>query len=237
VLVAVGAALMQYGGAARGAGLVLLVLGLATLVAALPRLLPAGTLRAARGLPSVISLRGIAAGAVMGGEAFLPLMLNEERGLSLTMAGLTLTGGALSWSFGSWMVGRRSFDRVLVLRCGSLLIATGLVLMGLTVFAVVPVATAFLGEIVLGLGMGIVYPTLSVLVLELSRPGQEGENSASLGVAESVYTVVSVAVVGALLAALGASVVTYLLCFGLVALMAATGALVGGRIQAPIPRG
>lgn len=248
LLVAAGAALMQYGasaltqsdgtqsegaassGMASGTGFVLLAAGLAMLVAALPRLLPPGTLRAARGLPSVISLRGIAAGAAIGGEAFLPLMLNEERGLSLTMAGLTLTGGALSWSFGSWVVGRWRFDRVLVLRSGSVLIAVGLALMGLTVFAAVPVATAFLGEMALGLGMGIVYPTLSVLILELSPPGEEGENSASLGVAESVYTVVAVAIAGALLAALGASVVVYVLCFGLAALMAATGALVAGRV-------
>lgn len=125
----------------------------------------------------MISLRGIAAGAAIGGEAFLPLMLNEERGLSLTMAGLTLTGGALSWSFGSWVVGRRRFDRVRVLRSGSVLIAVGLALMGLTVFAVVPVATAFLGEMALGLGMGIVYPTLSVLILELSPPGEEGRTA------------------------------------------------------------
>jgi MFS family permease len=222
---------MQYGGAARGAGLVLLVAGLLLLVLTLPRLLPPGTLRAARGLPSVITLRGIVAGAAIGGEAFLPLMLNQERGLSLTMAGLTLTGGALSWSFGSWVVGRRSFDRVLVLRTGSTLVAAGLALMGLTVFAAVPVAGAFLGEIVLGLGMGIVYPTLSVLVLELSRPGEEGENSASLGVGESVYTVVSVAVTGAILAALGAAVFTYVLCFALTALMAAMGALVAGRVR------
>lgn len=177
VLTAVGAALLQYGGAARGAGLIMLLAGLAVLAASLPRLLPAGTLRAARGLPSVITLRGIVAGAAIGGEAFLPLMLNEERGLSLTMAGLTLTGGALSWSFGSWVVGRRRFDRVLVLRTGSVLVASGLALMGLTVFAVVPVAAAFLGEIVLGLGMGIVYPTLSVLILELSRPGEEGRTA------------------------------------------------------------
>jgi MFS family permease len=235
VLVAVGAALMQYGGAARGAGLILLLVGLATLGAALPRLLPPGTLLAARGLPSVIALRGIVAGAAIGGEAFLPLMLTEERGLSLTMAGLTLTGGALSWSFGSWVVGRRRFDRVLVLRIGSVLVATGLALMGLTVFDVVPVAGAFAGEIVLGLGMGIVYPTLSVLILELSRPGEEGENSASLGVGESVYTVVAVAVTGAILAALGAEVFTYVLCFALTALMAATGALVAGRVGVPKP--
>ncbi|MFC7649895.1 hypothetical protein ACFQX6_63355 [Streptosporangium lutulentum] len=181
----------------------------------------------------MIALRGIVAGAAIGGEAFLPLMLTEERGLSLTMAGLTLTGGALSWSFGSWVVGRRRFDRVLVLRTGSVLVATGLTLMGLTVFAVVPVAGAFVGEIVLGLGMGIVYPTLSVLVLELSRPGEEGENSASLGVGESVYTVVAVAVTGAILAALGAAVFTYVLCFALTALMAATGALVASRVAVP----
>ncbi|MEU8384832.1 MFS transporter [Streptosporangium sp. NPDC048865] len=238
LLVAAGAALMQYGASALtrsggtlpGTGFVLLAAGLVVLIMALPRLLPAGTLRAARGLPSVISLRGIAAGAAIGGEAFLPLMLNEQRGLSLTMAGLTLTGGALSWSFASWVVGRRRFDRVLVLRSGSVLIAVGLALMGLTVFAAVPVATAFLGEITLGLGMGIVYPTLSVLILELSPPGEEGRNSASLGVAESVYTVVAVAVAGALLAALGASVAVYVLCFGLAALMAATGALVAGRV-------
>ncbi|MER5646534.1 MFS transporter [Streptosporangium sp. NPDC002524] len=252
LLVAAGAALMQYGasaltgsggthsggtapdGMASATGFVLLAAGLVMLVAALPRLLPPGTLRAARGLPSVISLRGIAAGAAIGGEAFLPLMLNEERGLSLTMAGLTLTGGALSWSFASWVVGRWRFDRVLVLRSGSVLIAVGLALMGLTVFAAVPVATAFIGEMSLGLGMGIVYPTLSVLILELSPPGEEGENSASLGVAESVYTVVAVAITGALLAALGASVAVYVLCFGLTALMAATGALVSGRV---LPRG
>ncbi|MFF3442935.1 MFS transporter [Streptosporangium sp. NPDC002721] len=258
LLVAAGAALMQYGasaltgsggthsgGAASGdtasggmlsggmasvTGLVLLAAGLAMLVAALPRLLPPGTLRSARGLPSVISLRGIAAGAAIGGEAFLPLMLNEERGLSLTMAGLTLTGGALSWSFASWVVGRWRFDRVLVLRSGSVLIAVGLALMGLTVFGAVPVATAFVGEMALGLGMGIVYPTLSVLILELSPSGEEGENSASLGVAESVYTVVAVAITGALLAALGASAAVYVLCFGLTALMAATGAIVAGRV-------
>ncbi|MBB2911580.1 MFS family permease [Streptosporangium becharense] len=238
VLVAVGAALMQYGGAlmktdgvSRGAGVVLLAAGFATLAAALPRLLPTGTLRAARGLPAVVAMRGIAAGAAMGGEAFLPLMLNEERGLSLTMAGLTLTGGALSWSFGSWVVGRRSFDRVAVLRAGSVLIAAGLVLMALTVFAVIPVATAFLGEIVLGLGMGIVYPTLSVLVLELSRPGEEGDNSASLGVGESVYTVVTVAVTGAVLAALGTSASAYVLCFALTALVAVAGVPVARRVR------
>ncbi|MEV0424418.1 MFS transporter [Streptosporangium canum] len=231
VLAAVGAALMQYGGAARGVGLVLLVAGLLLLVLTLPRLLPPGTLRAARGLPSVITLRGIAAGTVFGGEVFLPLMLTQERGLSTTQAGMVLTGGALAWSLGSWVVGRKRYDRVMVLRTGPALIAAGLVLMALTVFAAVPVALAFVGEAVLGFGIGIVYPTLSVLVLELSRPGEEGENSASMGIGESVFTVVTVAVVGAIVAAFGAAGPVYLVCFALTALLASMGVLVAGRFR------
>ncbi|MGV9772657.1 MFS transporter, partial [Streptosporangium sp. NPDC003464] len=230
-LTAVGAALMQYGGAARGAGLILLAAGLLVLVLTLPRLLPPGTLRAARGLPSVIALRGIAAGTVFGGEVFLPLMLTGERGLSPAQAGMVLTGGALAWSFGSWVVGRKRYDRVLILRTGPALIATGIVLMALTVFAAVPVALAFVGEAVLGFGIGIVYPTLSVLVLELSRPGEEGENSASMGIGESVFTVVTVAVVGAIVAAFGTAGPVYLVCFALTALMASTGVLVAGRFR------
>ncbi|MEV7006465.1 MFS transporter [Streptosporangium sp. NPDC051022] len=228
-LTAIGAALMQYGGAARGAGLVLLVAGLALLALSLPRLLPPGTLRAARGLPSVIALRGIAAGTVLGGEVFLPLMLTGERGLSPTAAGMVLTAGALAWSFASWVVGRRRYDRRLILRVGPALIAAGTVLMALTVFPGVPIPLAVLGEAVVGLGIGSVYPTLSVLVLELSNPGEEGENSASMGIGESVFTVVTVAVVGAIVAAFGADGPVYLVCFALTALTAGVGVLVGGR--------
>ncbi len=229
VLTAAGAALMQYGGAARGAGLILLAAGLVMLILSLPRLLPPGTLRAARGLPSVIALRGIAAGTVLGAEVFLPLMLTGERGLSPARAGMVLTAGALAWAFASWVVGRRRYDRALILRAGPALIAAGTVLMALTVFHDVPVLLAVLGETVVGLGIGGVYPTLSVLVLELSRPGEEGENSASMGIGESVFTVVVVAVVGAVVAAFGAVGPVYLVCFALTALVAALGVLVGGR--------
>ncbi|WP_230879590.1 MFS transporter [Planomonospora sp. ID67723] len=235
MLTATGAALTQYGaqygGAVRGAGIALLAAGLALLALSLPRLLPPGTLRAGRGLPSVIALRGIVAGTVFGGEVYLPLMLHEERGLSLTQAGAVLTGGALAWSLASWIVGRKAYDRTLILRTGPLMIAAGLLLMALTVFTAVPVALAFAGEAVAGFGIGIVYPTLSVLVLELSAPGREGENSASMGVGEGVFTVMTVAAVGAIVAGLGASGPVYLACFALTALVAVTGALVAGRVK------
>ena len=56
--------------------------GLTTIVVASRRLLPAGTLRAERGLPSVIALRGIASAAFFGAEAFIPLLLVTVRGFS-----------------------------------------------------------------------------------------------------------------------------------------------------------
>ncbi|GIH79533.1 MFS transporter [Planobispora longispora] len=239
VLTAAGAALTQYGaqsggtgtdGTAPGIGIAVLAAGLVLLAVSLPRLLPPGTLRGGRGLPSVIALRGIVAGAFLGGEVYLPLMLHAERGLSLTQAGAVLTGGALAWSLGSWIVGRKTYDRTLVLSVGPLVMGGGLLLMALSVLDTVPVALAFAGEALSGFGIGIVYPTLSVLVLELSAPGQEGENSASMGVGESVFTVMTVAAVGAIVAGLGATGPVYLAGFALIALLAVTGTLAARRV-------
>ncbi|WP_285703178.1 MFS transporter [Microtetraspora sp. NBRC 16547] len=229
VVVATGAALMQYG---SGAGVVpLLVAGLIVLAIALPRLLPKGTLRAARGVPAVVALRGLAAGAFFAAEVFVPLLLHSERGLSPSQAGLALTGGALFWSTGSWIQGRRPHNRALILRTGTSLIATAILLTALTVFPSVPVLVGFFGWCVGGLGMGLTYPTLSVLILELSAPAEKGANSASLAIGESIYSVVAVAVTGAISAALARSAASYLLCFGLLALMAGTAALVSGRFE------
>ena len=50
---------------------------------ALRALLPAGTLRAARGLPSGIVVRGLLAVAFLGCDAFMPLALTELRGFSV----------------------------------------------------------------------------------------------------------------------------------------------------------
>jgi MFS family permease len=234
VAAAVGAALMQYGGGLRsGTGLALLAGGLVVLAVALPRLLPPGTLRAARGLPTVVALRGLAAGAFFAAEVFVPLMLTTERGLSPAQAGLALTGGALAWSFGSWIQGRRPGRRVRVLRLGTALIAGGVAVMALTVFHTVPVPVGFAAWAVGGLGIGLVYPTLSVLVLELSPPGEQGANSSSLQIGESIFSVVAVAVTGAIFAALGPAHAVYLTCFGVIAVVAATGTVIAGRFEQP----
>lgn len=199
-LTAVGAGLVQYGGNGRYP---LLALGLLVLAVALPRLLPRGTVRAVRGLPSVVAVRGLAAGAFLGGEVLVPLMLIGDRGWSPVTAGLALTGGAVSWSLGSWLQGRKMFSRATNLVAGMSGITAGLVLMGTIAFEGVPAAMALPAWVVAGLGMGLVYPTLSVLTLELSAPGEQGVNSSALQVGEMVVTVVAVAGTGALLLTVG----------------------------------
>ncbi len=57
----------------------------------LRRLWPAGTLRAARGLPSVVLSRGLLAGAFASVEAYVPLTLTSVHGYSPAEAGLPLT--------------------------------------------------------------------------------------------------------------------------------------------------
>lgn len=231
VCAAVGAALLQYGSGAAGAGVLLAGAGLVVLALALPRLLPRGTLRAARGLPTVIALRGLAAGSFFAAEVFVPLMLVRERHLNTAEAGLALTGGALAWSLGSWIQGRRPHARALTIRLGATLIAAGICVTTLVVVPAAPVVVAFAGWLVAGLGIGMVFPTLAVLVLELSAPGEAGRNSASLSIGESVFAVVAVAVTGALFAAYGGRSWVYVTCLGLLVVMAVTAAIVGGRFE------
>ncbi|MUH43483.1 MAG: MFS transporter, partial [Actinobacteria bacterium] len=104
---AAGAVLVQDGGRRLGViGGIEAVIGLVIVGFALQRLLPNGSLRLARGLPSAIGARGLLAGAFFGAQAFVPLMLVDQRGLGLTLAGLSLTTSSLGWFVGSWWQGR-----------------------------------------------------------------------------------------------------------------------------------
>ncbi|WP_308250069.1 MFS transporter [Sphaerisporangium fuscum] len=230
-VVAVGAALLQYGSGLGARGLVLLVGGLVILAFALPKLLPRGTMRAARGFPTVVLLRGLAAGASFTADVFVPLMLTGERGLSPTQAGLFLTGSALSWSLASWIQGRRQYDRKLLLRIGTAMLAGGIAGVALLVFDGVPILVGLVAWLCAGFGIGLVYPVLSVLTLELSEPGEQGKNTSSLQIGESVFSVVAIAVTGAVFAGFETTWWVYVVCFGLLVAQAGLGTLTAGRAR------
>ncbi|WFB09241.1 MFS transporter [Streptomyces sp. LX-29] len=204
--VAAGAGLLQY--AAQDLGWVSLapaVAGLALLVPCVLRLLPTGTFRAARGLPSVILLRGIAAGAFLGAESFIPLMLVSERGLSATLAGLSLTSGGLSWTLGSYTQSRPRLEphRERLMGLGMLLIALALGMAPLALLEPVPVWIVAVAWVIGGYGMGLAVSSASVLLLKLSRPGEEGGNSASLQVSDALGNIVLLGLGGVLFVSFG----------------------------------
>ena len=198
------AALLHYGGQQRGAYAVGLIgVALAGMLACVPRLLPPGFLRAARGLPTVIGLRGLASAAFVGAEVVIPLMLSRERGFTPTGAGLVLTVGALSWSVGSWFQGRIAAPRsaASLPRAGLACIAVGTPGVASALLPAVPVALAVPAWAVAGLGMGLPYPSLSVLTLELSAPAEQGRNSSALQLGDSLAAATVLALTGAVLAA------------------------------------
>lgn len=234
---AVGAALLHYGGQQRGAlAVVGVTVALVSLLVCVPRLMPPGFLRAARGLPTVIVLRGLAGAAFFGAEAFIPLLLTHERGFEPAQAGLALTVGAVFWSIGSWLQGRMRppRSRATLPRAGLLLVAVGGMLVAAVLLPWMPVAVMMAGWGLAALGMGLTYPGLSVLTLELSAPDEKGRNSSSLQLSESIFNAVVLAFGGALLAGAAAPArSTFLAGFGLAVLLALLGAALAGRV---VPR-
>lgn len=224
VALAVGTALLVWGIDHRSP---LGLPGLAGLAYGLRVLLPRGTLRLSRGLPTVIAMRGLLGGTMAGTEAFIPLALVTRHDFSPTEAGIVLTMGALGWSAGSWWQGRFiDGSRVRFAVLGAALLATGVAGVALALntsgWAAVP------AWIVGGLGMGMAFPTLSVLALNFSAPSEQGANSSALQISDTLGSSLGVGVAGALVnaAGLGAGLVWTLV----IALVAATAA---HRVEAP----
>ena len=164
---------------------VLVLPGLAVGILSLRRLLPTGTLRAKAGMPAAIATMGLLSMAFFGGEAFLPLTLISIRGQSTIIAGVTLTAATLTWTAGSWIQAQlvpRQGRRLLV-TMGLLLLAIGLAGIASVLIPGILVGVAPVAWGVAGLGMGLAYSTLSLVVLETASADQQGTASASLQLA------------------------------------------------------
>jgi MFS family permease len=225
---AVGVLLLQYGGQQSGlVQIVLVAAGLVGVVVFAPKLLPKGTFSVGAGLPAVIALRGLVAAAGFGAEVFLPLMLTRERGLSPAYAGLVLTVSALTWTAASWYRGRpnQPFAHHVFLQAGMISIVIGIVTAALTLNPDVPVVVGIVGWAFAGLGMGTVFPTASVLVLEYSSPDQQGVNSSAAQLSDSLLTATVLAIGGSLFAVIEPHNPTtaYLTAFALPAALAVLG--------------
>ncbi|MGW7041739.1 MFS transporter [Streptomyces avermitilis] len=209
--ISLGAALLQYAAQdLRGVSLVPAVAGAALLVPAALGLLPRGTYRAARGLPSVVLLRGVAAGSFVAAESFVPLMLVTQRGLSPTLAGFSLAAGGGTWALGSFVQARARVepyrDRLMTL--GMVLVAAAIAAAPSVLIDAVPVWAVAVAWAFGCFGMGLVISSSSVLLLHLSAPEEAGANSAALQISDGLSNVLLLSAGGAAFAALGGGTVT-----------------------------
>lgn len=235
---AVAAALLQAAGQLRGAaGAGLAVVAAALLLAAVPRIMPAGFLRLGRGLPAVVWTRGAQAGAFFAAEAFLPLSLVTLRGLGLFRAGLVLTVGSLGWTAGSWLQSRAwlRLRRDQVVRWGLVASAGGIAA------AAASAATGhrhlvlvLAGWVLAGLGMGLGIAGQSLAVMQLAPAGQLGRSTSSLQTADSLGNSLVAGLGGAIFSLSHESPAAFAPIFCAAALVAVAGVLVSGRIG-PVP--
>ncbi|HEU4913119.1 MAG TPA: MFS transporter [Actinomycetes bacterium] len=235
---AVSVATLQYAGQRLDlVSVPLLLLAVGGLAVSLPRLLPRGFARFARGLPSAVLMRGFLAGSFFGAEAFVPLMLVEERGVATAVAGATLTVAALGWTAGSWLQGRPAMTvpRERLIQRGTGLVAVGVAAVSLAVWPLLPPLVAAVGWAVGGFGMGLAMSSTSVAVLALSPTHEQGFNSAALQISDALGTTGFVGIGGAVFAALhtpgGSDAGVFVLIYLLMASVALVGVLVAPRIR------
>jgi MFS family permease len=219
--ISLGAGLLQYAAQdLRWVSLVPGVAGVALLVPAVLGLLPHGTWRAARGLPSVVLLRGVAAGAFISAESFIPLMLVTQRGLSPTLAGFSLAAAGGTWALGSYVQSRPRVEpyRERLMTLGMLIVAAAIATAPSVLIHAVPVWIVAVAWGFGCFGMGLVISSTSVLLLRLSAPEEAGTNSAALQISDGLSNVLLLAAGGAAFAALGGGTVAH----------TATGTTAGG---------
>jgi MFS family permease len=183
-------------------GVPLVIAGLAMGVPAFARLTPPGTLRAARGLPAAVLLRGLMTFAFFAADVYVPLALEDWRGLSATEAGIALTAATLTWTAGSWVQARYigRFGARPFVGVGAAVVVVGIVGFMAILSPAVPIVVGMLTWAVAGLGMGFAYSPLSLVVLREAPEETQGFATAGLQLSDVMGTALGTGVGGAIIA-------------------------------------
>lgn len=190
-------------------------------------LTPTGTLRAGRGLPSVIGTRGMMSAAFFSMQAYIVLVLQVRWDLTPGHAGLVLTVVGVVWAAASQLQARLrrrlSSERAMVIGTAMLLVATALLCLAVLIdLGPVVAGAAF---VLAGAGMGLGFTRTSVAMLAASTDRDRGFNSSAITIADSIGAALSLSLCGtAFAAAERANVDPFLTVFGLAAI-AAVGSL------------
>ncbi len=218
-------------------GAVVAVVAVVAALVALRPLTPAGTLRARRGLASVVASRGLLAGAFFAAEVYLPYLLARRYGVPPALSGVTLTAAAVTWAGGAWVQGRlgeRLASRDAV-RFGTILVAVAVGASAAVAALHAPVWLAVVSWAVAGAGMGLTYSRQTVLMISYSPQGAEGANSAGLSIADSVGASLALSATGLVFLAAGGEGVdaSFAAALTLTAVLAIGAAAIAPRVGRP----
>lgn len=234
---ALSAVAIQYAGQRLDlVGIIPAVAGIVGLGVSLPRLMPPGFMRLARGLSAVVLTRMMLPGAFFGAEAFIPLMLVEQRHLALTLAGSVLTIGSIGWFSGAWIQSQRWMtmrrDRMITLGTGSVALGVALI----AIAALVPatwVGLIAIAWIIAAFGMGVGTSTSTVATMALSSDAQQGRNASSLNLGDALGSGLFVGISGSVFTALrghGDLAITFGSAFAAMAVVALLSVAASTRI-------
>jgi MFS family permease len=184
-------------------GLVLGAAGGAAGLPALRRLVPPGTLTARAGLPATILTRGLLTFTFFGADAYVTLTITAIRHRTPVVASIAVTGATVAWTIGAWVQARlsESWEGRRLVRSGLVIVLAGIAGMVLALQPGVPLAEGLAAWTVAGLGMGLAYAPISLMMLQKALPGQEGQAAASLNLADVLGTAIGIGVGGAAVAA------------------------------------
>ncbi len=217
-------------------GVALAAAAAAVVVVALRPLTPRGTLRAGRGLPSVIGTRGLMSAAFFCGQAYIVLVLQDRWGYSPGAAGIALTVVGVVWA-GMSQVQARLGERVsseTAMRIGSAVLLAAVIGLWLTVRLDGPGVLAGAAFVAAGAGMGFGFSRTGVAMLAASTGDDRGFNSSALSIADAMGAALALAVCGiGFDLARGAAGDPFLVVFG-VAIVCAVGAVVTAA-RTPVP--
>lgn len=202
-------------------------------VIALRPLLPGGTLRVRRGLPSVVLLRALVAAAFFAAEVYVPLLLVSRYGASAALAGLALTAGALSWSAASGVQARfPRIGHVLAAQVGAASLSMGVASLFVAALVSASPVIVMVGWALAGAGIGLIYPRLGVLALGYSTEDNQGFNSSALTIGEATASAIALAALAAVFSAFGgtASSISFAAVFALAGTLCALAWLCAPRI-------
>jgi MFS family permease len=182
---------------------VLVALGVTIGIWALRRLTPPGTLTARPVLPAAVLLRGILTCAFFGVDAFVALTLVGWRGLSATEAGIALTAATVAWTGGAWIQARgaRRWPTYRFVQVGFAVAITGLAGMLLVLRPEIPWPVGIVAFGVAGLGMGLAYSPLALIVLREAQADSQGSATSALSLTDSLGTALGTGITGAIVAA------------------------------------